>query len=96
MTSVRGTIVKPPDKSPGLVSVDGQQRSFLLAGVWSSDRAPLPNMPVNVELNRSGAIVGTAPLDRQKLARERLDRCAKALRNWAKCIVRAMRRGLAQ
>lgn len=37
---VRGTIVKVPDTSPGLLFVNGQQKSFTLEGVWQSSSSP--------------------------------------------------------
>lgn len=50
MNLCRGTIIKTPDNSPGLLVVDGQQKSFLLPGIWRSPVAPSPNMAVEVEL----------------------------------------------
>jgi hypothetical protein len=70
----RGTIIKVPDSTPGLVIVNGAQKSFTLEGVWRSPVAPAPNMTVDVELNDSGAVAGISAVDPQQLTKEKLDR----------------------
>ena len=70
----RGTIIKIPDSTPGLVIVDGAQKSFTLEGVWRSPVAPAPNMTVDVELTDSGAVAGITSVDGQQLTKEKLDR----------------------
>ena len=46
---LRETIIRTPDSSPGLLVVDGQQKSFTLEGAWKSPVAPALNMAVDVE-----------------------------------------------
>ena len=36
----RGTIIKVPDSTPGLVIVNGAQKSFTLESVWRAPVAP--------------------------------------------------------
>jgi hypothetical protein len=70
---IRGTIIKVPDTSPGLLSFNGQQRPFNLDGIWRSPVAPAVNMTVNVATDASGGIVGLSAVDSQQLAKEKLD-----------------------
>ena len=72
MTS-RGTVIKVPDATPGLVIVNGAQKSFTLEGVWRSPVAPAPNMTVDVEVAGGGSVVGISAVDSQKLAKEKFD-----------------------
>ena len=62
---IRGTIVKVPDATPGLLFVNGQQKSFMLEGIWKSPVAPALNMTVDVELDAAGAVTGVAVVDSQ-------------------------------
>lgn len=62
-TKARGTIIKAPDSTPGLLFVQGQQKSFMMEGVWRSPVAPAPNMIVDVDLDSSGAITGLTVVD---------------------------------
>jgi hypothetical protein len=70
---LRGTIIKTPDSSPGLLFVDGQQKSFTLEGVWKSGVAPAVNMAVDVEFDGAGSIKGVTAVDPQQAAREKLN-----------------------
>ena len=70
----RGTIIKVPDSTPGLVIVNGAQKPFTLEGVWRAPMAPAANMTVNVELNDSGAVAGITAVDSQQLAKEQFDK----------------------
>jgi hypothetical protein len=70
---VRGTVVKVPDATPGLLFVNGQQKSFTLEGVWKSPVAPSANMTVDVGLDPSGAITSVAVVDSQQLNKEKLN-----------------------
>jgi len=72
-TRVRTTIVKVPDANPGLLFIDGQQRSFRLEGVWRSPVAPAVNMPVDVDFDSAGSIVAITAVDQQQLNKERLN-----------------------
>jgi hypothetical protein len=79
MTSqLRGTIVKTPDSSPGLLVVEGQQKNFTLERVWKSPVAPSLNMAVDVELDAVGSITGLTAVDPQRAAREKLERIGGA------------------
>ena len=73
-SAARGTIIKVPDATPGLVIVTGAQKSFVLEGVWRSPVAPAPNMTVDVELDAAGSVIGITAVDSQQLAKEKLDR----------------------
>lgn len=58
------TVLKAPDQTPGILLVDGQQKSFSLEGVWRVAAAPAAGMSVQVELDASGSpavIVATDP-----------------------------------
>jgi hypothetical protein len=68
----RGTIIKTPDSTPGLLFVNGQQKPFTLEGIWKSPVAPAVNMPVDVEFDGAGSIKGLAAVDPQQVAREKL------------------------
>ena len=69
---LRGTIIKTPDISPGLLVVEGQQKTFTLEGAWKSPVAPMVNMAVDIELDGAGFITGLTAVDSQQAAREKL------------------------
>jgi hypothetical protein len=69
----RGTIIKVPDSSPGLLFANGGQKPFTLEGVWKSAVAPAVNMTVDIEFDASGAIRSVAVVDQQQLAKEKMD-----------------------
>jgi hypothetical protein len=71
---LRGTIIKTPDSTPGLLIVGGQQKTFTLAGAWNSEVAPAVNMAVDIEFDGAGSIRGLTVVDRQKEAREKLEK----------------------
>lgn len=70
---VRGTIIKVPDTTPGLLISNNCQRQFTLEGVWKSASAPAPNQTVDVELDDAGTIVSLSVVDPAQLARERFN-----------------------
>jgi len=70
-TQHRGTIIKTPDSSPGLLVVEGQQKTFTLEGVWKSPIAPAVNMAVDIEFDGVGSITGLTVADSQQAAREK-------------------------
>jgi len=72
VTKPRGNIVKVPDATPGLLFLNGQQRQFMLEGVWKSPVAPAANMIVDVDLDGAGAITAISVVDSQQLAQERM------------------------
>lgn len=71
-TNSRGTIVKVPDTTPGILFVNGTQQPFMLERVWKSPLAPAANQVVNVEFDGVGAITAIFVVDQQQLAREKL------------------------
>src|SRR5208282_3018438 len=70
---VRTTIIKVPDATPGLVFVNGQQKTFTLEGVWKWPVAPVANMTVEVDLDGTGTITAITVVDSQQIAKERLN-----------------------
>jgi hypothetical protein len=68
----RGTIVKVPDATPGLVVVDGQQKQFTLERIWKSPVAPAANMTVDIDLDANGSIAGMTVVDRQQMTSEHM------------------------
>jgi len=62
-TRARGSIIKAPDSTPGLLFVQGQQKQFTLEGIWRSPVAPAPNMIVDVDLDAAGNITGLTAVD---------------------------------
>ena len=73
-STTRGTIIKVPDSTPGLLIVNGQQKWFVLEAVWRSPIAPAINMNVDVEMNENGSVLGITAVDAQQLTKEKLDR----------------------
>lgn len=93
-STARGTIVKVPDITPGLLFVKGEQAPFTLEGRWRSPVAPAANMPVDVDFDHNGAIVGIAVVDREQLARERLDQLGGLAQQHGKRAAGMARKGL--
>jgi hypothetical protein len=73
----RGTVIKVPDHSPGLLMVGGVQKAFVLEGVWQAAQAPAPNQTVEVELDAAGAVVAISLVDTSQQAREALQEHGK-------------------
>lgn len=73
VTKLRGTIIKVPDATPGIVFANGQQQNFTLERVWKSAVAPAPNQTVEVEFDAVGAITAITVVDAQQLAKERFN-----------------------
>lgn len=69
----RGTVIKVPDASPGLLFLNGQQKQFLLEGVWKSSVAPAANMTVHVDLDSSGGVSAITVVDPKEVAAQKLD-----------------------
>src|SRR5579862_4202227 len=81
---LRGTIVKVPDATPGLLFVAGQQKSFTMEGVWKSPIAPAANQIVDADLDGAGAITGLTVVDAQQLNRERPNQMGSAAQDKGK------------
>jgi len=69
----KGTIIKTPDSTPGLLFVNGQQKPFRLEGIWNLPVAPMVNMSVNVEFDATGSITRLSAVDTQQEARVKLE-----------------------
>ncbi|MEW5977627.1 MAG: hypothetical protein AB1898_17675 [Acidobacteriota bacterium] len=69
----RGTIIKVPDSTPGLLFVNNEQKAFTLEGIWKSGVAPAANMAVDVEVDGFGNITGLTVVDAQQIAKEKLN-----------------------
>jgi len=69
-TSSRGTIIKVPDSTPGLLFVNGEQKPFVMEGIWRSPTAPAANMLVDVEFDSDGVTIGVRVVDAQQQAVE--------------------------
>jgi hypothetical protein len=83
---VRGTIIKVPDSSPGLLFVSGEQREFTLERVWRSPVAPATNMAVEVEFDSSGSIVALTAVDPKDLSKEKMDEYSRKAQEQGKQI----------
>jgi hypothetical protein len=71
-SSPRGTIIKVPDATPGLLLLNGRQYCFTLEGVWRSALAPAPNQSVIVDLDNAGVPCSISVVDQQQIAKEKL------------------------
>ena len=91
---LRGTIIKTPDSSPGLLVVEGQQKTFTLEGAWKSPVAPMVNMAVDIELDGAGFITGLTAVDSQQAAREKLKQIGGAAQQHGKEAVEIARQGI--
>ncbi len=69
----RGTLIKVPDSEPGIIVVNGEQKSFTLQGVWKSPVAPALNMAVELEFDSSGAVASVVAVDSQQFNCERFN-----------------------
>jgi hypothetical protein len=61
----KGTVIKVPDATPGIVFANGQQHYFTLERVWKSPVAPAANQGVDVEFDGTGAIAAVTVLNQQ-------------------------------
>jgi hypothetical protein len=93
-TRVRTTIVKVPDATPGLLFVNGQQKSFTLEGVWKSAVAPAANMSVDVDLDAAGNITAITVVDSQQLAKERMSQLGDVAQERGKEAAKLAQQGL--
>lgn len=91
---MRGTIIKVPDATPGLVVVSGQQKQFTLEGVWKSPVAPAANMTVDVDLDASGSVTAVTVVDAQQLAREQMKQLSGVAQERGKEAAEMARQGI--
>lgn len=68
----KGTIIKVPDATPGIVFANGQQHYFTLERVWKSPVAPAANQGVDVEFDGAGAITAVTVLSQQPGGKEKM------------------------
>src|SRR5580698_2547316 len=68
----KGTIIKVPDATPGIVFANGQQHYFTLERVWKSPVAPAANQGVDVEFDAAGAITAVTVLNQQTANKDKL------------------------
>ena len=93
-TRARGTVIKVPDTTPGLIVVNGRQTPFMLEGRWNSPVAPTPNMAVDVELDSAGGVIAVAAVDSQQLAKERLNQLGDVAQQQGKVAAEMARQGV--
>jgi hypothetical protein len=62
----RGSIIKVPDATPGILFANGQQQYFTLERVWKSPTAPAVNQNVDVEFDATGALTAITVVDQQQ------------------------------
>jgi hypothetical protein len=86
----RGTLIKLPDSTPGLLVIGTEQKSFVLEGLWRSPTPPAVGLSVEVELSADGAVTGIHAVDTQQVALEHGQKVADAARNAALRIVPVM------
>ncbi|MEO8902965.1 MAG: FHA domain-containing protein [Polyangiaceae bacterium] len=77
---LRGTLIKAPDATPGLVLVNGQQRPFVLENIWRIPAAPVAGMTVEVAFDVQGNISALSPVDTAQLALEHGQQVAELAR----------------
>lgn len=82
--TLRGTVIKVPDGSPGLLVAGGSQYPFELTGLWKSPVAPAVNMTVTVIVDARGALASITAVDAQELAKERLNQFGSAAQEHGK------------
>jgi hypothetical protein len=90
----RGTVIKVPDTTPGILSVNGKQYFFTLEGVWKSAIAPSPNQTVTVGLDSAGVLTSVAVLDQQQLAKEKLGELSGVAQEHGKVIAGQLKGGV--
>lgn len=91
---IRTTILKVPDATPGLLFINGQQRGFTLERLWQSQVAPAANMPVDVELDSTGAILSIKAVDAAAANKERMDHLKAQAAEQGKVAAAAAQKGV--
>jgi hypothetical protein len=69
----RGTVIKIPDATPGILFVNGQQQYFTLERVWKSPTAPAANQTVDVEFDPTGALTALTVVEQAHFDKEKLN-----------------------
>lgn len=89
----RGTIIKVPDASPGLLFVNGEQKSFTLSGVWQSAVAPAPNMIVDVQIDASNSVVSITQVDLHQARKEQMSHASAVAQEQGKHAAELAKKG---
>jgi hypothetical protein len=92
--SPRGTVIKIPDATPGILFINGQQQYFTLERVWKSPVAPVANQAVNVEFDGTGAIGAITVVDSQQANRERLNQISGVAQERGKEAAKLAQKGI--
>jgi len=90
----RGTLIKVPDATPGLLLLNGRQYSFTLEGVWRSALAPAPNQSVTVDLDSAGVVLSVSVVDQQQIAKEKLAEISGVAQERGKVVVGQIQSGI--
>jgi hypothetical protein len=69
----RGKVLRDANAGPGLLTVDGQQYSFGLEGVWKSEVPAKPGLVVDVDFDTNGQIVGITAVPESQIAKEQAE-----------------------
>jgi hypothetical protein len=88
----RGTVIKVPDGTPGLLMIEGNQVQFHVTNTWKSSVAPALNQTLDVELDARGEVLSLSVVDGQRLAKERLEAAASAAGHHGKKAAEAAKR----
>jgi hypothetical protein len=76
--SKRGRILRDASNGPGLLTVDGQQFTFALEGVWKSSTLPTPGGWVDVDFGPNGTVASVAAVPESQLAKEQAEQALTA------------------
>ncbi len=90
----RGTIIKVPDATPGIIFANGQQQFFTLERVWKSPVAPAANQTVDVEFDSAGVLTAMTVVDQQQLNKERLTQLGGAAQERGKEAAKLAKQGI--
>ena len=66
----RGKIMRDTNAGPGIVFVDGAQKSFTLEAHWKSSSPPKVGAVVEVTVDSAGNPLSVEPIDETALAKE--------------------------
>jgi len=91
---VRGTVIKIPDATPGILFVNGQQQPFTLERVWKSPVAPVANQSVDVEFDAAGAIASIAVVNTMAFDKEKLNQIGEVAQERGKEAAKLAQKGL--
>lgn len=94
VSKFRGTIIKVPDATPGILFADGQQHFFTLERVWKSPLAPQANQVVDVEFDGSGALTAITVVDQHAANKEKLNQLGGAAQEKGKEAAKLAQQGI--